>query len=335
MVPRAFIGAITPGELASYLDVIEEGLEYVGFSEIYKEPRLFIKPNLTFPTYQPGVMTTPVAIEAAILALKARGSRLLVGEADSGGYNPFPMEEVYRETGINDLAARQGVNVVNLSKFETREIEVRKGRRTLKVALPRLLTDELDGLVTMPVPKIHMNTGVSLTFKNQWGCIPQPSDRLRLHPYFKEVVVAVNRAVRTRFAIVDGTFGLNRSGPMRGDPVPLNWVLVTNDFGAGARLVCDLVGIDLRKIHHLRYAEKEGLIPASSEIVLNQPLEGFRSDESFYLHRAWTDWPGNLAFRNRGLAHLAYFSSFADPLHRLLYRVREPFYDYEKWKDQP
>lgn len=181
----------------------------------------------------------------------------------------------------------------------------------------------------MPVPKVHVNTGVSLTFKNQWGCIPEPTDRLRLHPYFRHVVLEVNKAVKAKVAIVDGKYGLNVNGPMRGSPVELDWVLVTNDIEAGARLTCELMQVLLEKIPHLKYAKELGLVPEVDEIIVNQDIRPFLR-EKFYLRREWTDYPGFLAFHNPLLAYLAYFSPLAETLHRVLYLFREPFYDYRR-----
>jgi uncharacterized protein (DUF362 family) len=130
---------------------------------------VFVKPNLTFPSYRPGVMTSPDAVEAALTAILDYTPRVYVGDADSGGYNPFSMDEVYRETGLVERAARLGVSIVNLSREARSSIELPVGRRRLRVELPRLLTEEIDLLVTMPVPKMHANSTVSLTFKNQWG----------------------------------------------------------------------------------------------------------------------------------------------------------------------
>jgi uncharacterized protein (DUF362 family) len=181
----------------------------------------------------------------------------------------------------------------------------------------------------MPVPKVHTNTGVSLTFKNQWGCIPEPNDRLRLHPHFKETVVAVNHAVKARTAVIDGRFGLNRSGPMKGDDVYLGWLAVASDLGTGARLACELMRLQLEEFPHLRYARRLGLVPDWDEIECNTVLEPFLGPQ-FHLKRILTDYPGYLAFHSSRLAHLAYFSRWATPLHRLLYRFREPFYDYSR-----
>jgi uncharacterized protein (DUF362 family) len=324
---RAFLGRLDD-DCSNYLALIAEGLNFIGFGAgLPARPKVFVKPNLTFPTYQPGVMTSPAALEATLIALKAYTPDLWLGDSDSGGYNPFSMDEVYATTGIAEFAERHGVEVVNLSRVARVPFTFRAGGRNITIQMPRLLVDEIDLLVTMPVPKIHMNTKVSLTFKNQWGCIPEPNDRLRLHPHFAETIVAINKAVRAGCAIIDGTYGLNRSGPLRGDPVRLGWVCVTNDIGAGARLGCELMGVPLEKVGHLRYAESQGLIPTLDEIELNTELEPFRGPV-FYLRRDWTDLPGLMAFQNSALAHIAYFSRWSALLHRLLYKFREPFYAY-------
>lgn len=318
----------------NYLSLIQRGLEWIQFESLLPSSgaRVFIKPNLTFPTYRPGVMTSPEAIEAAILAIREYTPNIILGDADSGGYNRFSMSEVYKETGIADFAQRHGVSVVNLSDGPRKPVEFRYKRKNLKIELPTLLTDEIDLLVTMPVPKVHANTTVSLSFKNQWGCIPEPTDRLRLHPYLERVLVEVNKAVKSQVVIMDGKYGLNNNGPMLGDPVDLNWVMVTSDIGSAARIACELMQIKLNEVKHLRYADRGyRLIPQLDEIALNQPLESFKKTK-FVLKRKLTDYPGYLAFNSAFLAYIGYFSPLAGILHKLLYLVREPFYDYEQHK---
>ena len=325
--PRAYIASLDDG----YAEAISRGMDWVGLAKSIKpSDTVFIKPNLTYPYYSPGVMTHTDAIEAAIIGLKDYTPNIIIGDADSGGYNRFSMEEVYKEIGLNKIAKKYGVEVVNLSKLERKTITFNYKSRNFSLDLPRLLTDEINLLVTMPVPKVHANTGVSLTFKNQWGCIPSPNDRLRLHPYLKHVLLEVNKAVKAGAAIIDGKYGLNVNGPMKGCPVELNWVLVTNDIGAGSLVACELMQIPLEKIDHLRYAKNQGFIPEFDEISVNQDLRPFLK-EKFILKREWTDYPGFLAFHNPILAHLAYFSPLADLLHRILYLFRKPFYNYEKY----
>ncbi|OGO47018.1 MAG: hypothetical protein A2W34_08480 [Chloroflexi bacterium RBG_16_64_32] len=323
-MPNVFVSRIA----GDYLGAIRAGLDHIGLSAfVSRSSVLFVKPNLTLPVYSPGVMTSIAALEAVLIALSDYTPNLILGDSDPGGYNRFSMDAVYHRTGIFDIAARLGVKVVNLSRVERRRVSLSVGKREVEIGLPRLLTDDIDFLVTVPVPKVHMYTVLSLAFKNQWGCIPEPGDRLRLHPYFNEVVLRVNELVKTRVAVVDGSYGLDESGPLRGRPVPLGWVVVADSPGAAARVVCDLLQIPVERVPHLRLAAERGLVPPFERIVLNQDLGPFVADP-FHRHLALTDYPGLLAFRSPVLAYLAYFSPFAALLHKLLYLFRKPFYDY-------
>lgn len=317
-------------EQSTYAAAISAGLDYIQFGQqISPNSHIFIKPNLTFPEFRPGVMTNPEAVEAAICAIRDYTPNIYMGDSDSGGYNRFSMDQVYETTGIHSIAKKYDVKIVNLSKVERRNISFQYRGRSFSLALPTILMDEMDHLITMPVPKVHANTGVSLTFKNQWGCIPENTDRLHLHPYFKHVILEVNRAVHADFAIIDGKWGLTDNGPMKGRAIPLNWVLVSNSIGSGAQIGCDLMGVQLEKIVHKKYAKKMGFIPDRKDIEVSQDISALIR-EPFKLKRKWTDWPGYLAFYNPWIAYLAYFSPLAGFLHKLLYLVREPFYDHDQ-----
>jgi len=62
---RVFLDRIST---AGYLKIIQRGLDYIGFGGLVSpDAKVFVKPNLTFPTYRPGVMTSLPAVEAAIL----------------------------------------------------------------------------------------------------------------------------------------------------------------------------------------------------------------------------------------------------------------------------
>jgi uncharacterized protein (DUF362 family) len=284
-----------------------------------------IKPNLTFPVYRRGVMTNPEAIEALVVHLKDLGCRVTICESDSGGYNRFSMTEVFRATGISDLASRYGVGLVNLSGLPARNIAVSAGLRRLRVPLPVLLLDETDLFITMPVPKVHANTVISGAIKNQWGVIQEPGLRLKLHPYFQHVIYAVNKALPATVAITDGKYGLNRNGPMRGQAVELDWLMLCDNVFASDLVMSDLMGISWLSVPHLRSCcRKEGL-PPIERMEFSQDWQPFRKFR-FELHREWTDLPGFATFHSRVLAYIGYESALATPLHWLLYRFREPFY---------
>jgi uncharacterized protein (DUF362 family) len=321
-VPRVYIAKLSD----DYLPAIEGGFDWLRPAVSLKwGDRVAVKPNLTFPLFRKGVMTNPDAIEALVVYLKNFTDKITICESDSGGYNRFSMDEVFARTGIEDLASRLGVRIVNMSRSPSREIRVRHWMKTLSVPLPILLIDESDWLITMPVPKVHLNAIVSISLKNQWGVIQEPAIRLKLHPYFKEVIYEVNKALPKTIAVVDGKYGLTRTGPLKGDCVDLDWILVGNDIFYTDLIVTDLMGLDYRSIPYLRYAFKKEGIHSVENVECNTDFRAFKK-EQFYLQRAWTDYPGVLTFNSRLLAYLGYESSAAKPLHRFLYKFREPFY---------
>jgi uncharacterized protein (DUF362 family) len=320
-VPRLFIDRLDRG----YDDVIERGFAFLGASaHIGPQDRVAIKPNLTFPVFRPGVMTNPEAVEALLRYLTNYTSRITVCEADSGGYNRFSMTQVFQEIGLDKIAKRYGARLVNLSHEPSRPIRVRAGLRRLAVPMPTSLLDDTDLFITLPVPKVHVNTRNSGAIKNQWGTIQNPADRLRLHPYFKEVVYAINKIHRRALAIVDGKWGLTRSGPLRGDAVELNWMLLSDNLFAADAMVSRLQGFSPAEIPYLRWILKREGVGAHPEIACNTDWREFA--HAFELKREWTDYPGLIAFRSRVMAYLGYESPLARPLHKLLYKFREPFY---------
>jgi uncharacterized protein (DUF362 family) len=262
------------------------------------------------------------------VALKDYTDRIIVGEADSGGYNRFSIDAVLEKTGIKHLEGRYGIRVVNLSRLPHRPIEFRSRGRTLNVSLPLLLLDETSLLVTAAVPKIHMYAGMSAAVKNLWGCIPDPALRPQLHPSLGKVLFEITKRLPSSLAVVDGRYGLNRCGPMEGDTVELNWLMVADDLYAADVACCHLMQIDPSSIHYLRFVGQEGALSGVEHIEFSQDWREFVRDK-FYLKRQWTDYPGLLAFRSRLVAYFAYYSPAAGFLHRMLYLFRQPFYDYK------
>lgn len=306
---------------ADYTPGLRRGLAWMNASSpVPRNATVFIKPNLTFPVYRKGVMTNPECVEALVVALKDYTDRIVIGEADSGGYNKFNIADVQEKIGLKALEKKYGVRVMNLSTMPRREIVIRSGRRRVAFPFPSAL-DEADVVFSVAVPKIHMNTLVSMSVKNLWGCIPETTARLKLHPYLGDVLREVIRNLKRTVAVIDGRYGLNRSGPMLGDPVELNWLMMADNLYAADTACCRLMQINPSRVPYLSHG--------APEPEWNQGWEPFVR-EKFYLKRAWTDYPGLLAFNSPALSYLAYFSPLAGVLHKLLYLFRKPFYDYEK-----
>jgi uncharacterized protein (DUF362 family) len=323
--PKIFLKHIK----GDYFEQIVEGFSYIDIdNKIEYGDTVFIKPNLTYPYYKKGVMTSPDCVEQIVIALKNYTKNIYIGESDGGGYNRFSMNEVYEKTGLSEIAKKHNVRLVNLSQLDSRNIHFNYRKMEFSIPLPKFLLDEVKLFITVPVPKVHANVGVSMSIKNQWGCIQEPSMRLKLHPYFAKVIYEINKALKVNLSIIDGRYGLNRNGPMRGDPLELNWLMVSNNILAADKICSLIMGIDPESVNYLKfYEDNETLAPIES-FQFSRDYKHFIGPQ-FYLKRELLDYPGYFAFQSSLLAYLAYHSPVSKLLHKILYLFREKFYEHD------
>jgi uncharacterized protein (DUF362 family) len=299
---------------------IEAALEEAGvLARIGADTRVALKPNLTYPVPRPGVTTTP-ALFAALAEVIRRRTRHLVAVESDGGYGAWSADEAFEGHGFPAMARDIGFEVVNLSKEASEPIEYRArgGSRTLP--LPVRLLHATDLLVSVPVPKVHSMTQVSLALKNQWGCIPDDM-RMRNHHLFEEAVLAIDRRLRPA-VLADGTWFLDDNGPMEGTPVRMDLVIGASDAGSFDRYVSELMGFDWQRVPHLRRAaRRDQLPPRLDSIRANAPPAAFRT-RTFRLRRTPRNWIALAGFRSRFLTWFGYESWFGRVvLHKVLYAV--------------
>jgi len=282
--------------------------------------RVFVKPNLTWRTHIPGVTVRPEFLEALTAVLVSRGAVVYIGESD-GGYHGFVAEQAFEGHGLYRIAAKYGARLVNLSTVPSEEVTVKVGNRTLRLRLPTLLLRDVDVFITVPVPKVHAMTGVSLAFKNQWGCLPDPM-RLRQHHQFAEAIIGINKALRPKLALFDAEYILNKNGPLIGEPMRKGLLIAARDLGAGSLVCCLIMGIDPWSIKHHRLAAREGMFPMNmSEVELNTQVSQFCTERCSLQHTL-VNRLALLAFNSRFLTTLLYDSWLADLAHRALYTLR-------------
>lgn len=283
---------------------------------------IFIKPNLTYPVYKKGV-TTRVDFVKALLNVFTEfnhGLKIYIGEGE-GGYNSFSMTEAFKSMGFYELEKEfPQVKIINLSKIPSKEVEIDTLKGTYKIALPEIFFNEIDFSISCPVPKVHCMTKISLSYKNQWGCLPDIM-RLKNHYMFDHLISKISDILKFKYAFLDGKYGLNINGPMVGDPVEVNWFVAANSLGAFDMIVSEMMGFDWRKVGHLKMAAKYGFIPRREDIEIIGDIESLK--RKFVLKRNFWNYPALAAFHSKRLTHLFYFSRWAKPLHNLMYIFRK------------
>ena len=283
---------------------------------------IFIKPNLTYPNFKAGVTTRSDFVAALVDALRKINSKtkIYIGEGE-GGYNSFSMTDAMRKMGFFEIAQNYpNVEIINLSRMETKIVTLKANGKSYPLRLPEIFFKEIDFSITCPLPKMHCMTGITLSFKNQWGCLPDVM-RLKNHYVFDEIIGQVCDKLKFRYAFLDGKYGLDNNGPMAGDPVEVNWFVASNSLGAFDMVVSDMMGVDWRRIGHLKMAEKYGFMPVKNEIQIIGYPDSMR--RQFTLKRDFWNYPALAAFHSSKLTHLFYFSVWAKLLHDIMYTFRK------------
>jgi uncharacterized protein (DUF362 family) len=318
---RAYVSSLRQRDTPSLAKGIGEAIDFLRVGGLIQpSTRVFLKPNLTYPHHKRGVTTSPTFIEATVAVLRDFTRQITVVESD-GGSRAWTAEQAFEGHGIYETCRRYDVESANLTPLPRKTVSTRIGDREVAVELPVLLLEECDVFITLPVPKVHAMTGVSLALKNQWGCLPD-TKRLRNHPQFPHKVLAINQLLGTRLALFDGTWFLDRTGPMDGDPVEMDLLIASDGPCAGSLVCCEIMGIDPEQVPHKRLARRLGLFPKDlSAIELNVapselPRRRFRLRRTFLNHLALG------AFHSRWATWFVYESVFAKPVHELLYLVR-------------
>jgi len=324
--PKAFIAPAR-----DYEQTLRAGLHWLGAAEHLRQAGgIFLKPNLTYPQFRPGVTTTREVIEAAVQVLTEINPRVVIGESD-GGYGSFEIEAAFQSFDLYNLGRRYGAAVVNLSRepVETCNFATRRGAIFLE--MPRFILRENFVTVTLPVPKVHCMTGVSLSFKNQWGCLPDMM-RLRLHYNFNEIIGPINRRLNVGLAIVDGTYGLTRNGPIaEGKAVEPGWLVMSRQAAVADRVASYLMGLRLEDYAHYRRIGETEPLPQLAEIEANQELEPFRAQTpKFYLKRHFWNYVAMTTWYSRRWSYIVYESRLTGLLHRIMYSFREKPKDFRQ-----
>lgn len=283
---------------------------------------IFIKPNLTYPYYKEGVTTRIEFVRALIAALRALNEKTIiyVGEGE-GGYHSFSMSQAFIRMGFDKLERDfKHVKVINLSQMRTADAVLETSRGPYRIRLPEIFFREIDFAISCPVPKVHCMTGISLSYKNQWGCIPDVM-RLKNHYMFSYIISRIGETLKFRYAFLDGRYALDNNGPMAGDPVEVNWFAASNSLGAFDAVVAGMMGVNWKKIKHLRVADKYGLVPDAAAIRVIGDVKSLR--RKLALKRNFWNYPALFAFHSRALTHLFYFSRSAKLLHDIMYTFRK------------
>lgn len=315
MTNKIFIEKVLDGRITN--DIMRKALNWIGLSDAVKRnSKIFIKPNFTFPSFKRGVTTSPEYIEMLVRVLKENTDDITIGESD-GGYNSWKAEAAFKGHNLEYISKKYNVKLVNLCKTEKTSIQVVKQNITYNVPFPRFLKEETNIFITMPVPKVHCMTGVSLSMKNQWGLIPDTM-RMKYHHIFNEAILELNKVFSNYFVVADGTYILNTTGPMFGDPLKKDMIIASNNFGSFEAALCEIMSINIHDIPHLKFAQTKGFIPKKIEdIEFNKKVLEFKYQSNLVISNR--SKITRKVFKSKCLTYVLYTSLFGRFIHEIYY----------------
>lgn len=250
-------GSYASDELAGALVGV---MEPFGGMQSFVSPgdRVLIKPNLLSAKGPERAITThPNLVEAVAFLVRSCGAEPLVGDSPGGAIRGI--ERVWKNTGMQEMAERNGLELIN---FEASGLEeVISGSYTFHIARPVL---EADVIINMPKLKTHTLTLLTCGIKNIFGTIPgfRKAGMHKKYPKpaeFSRMLVELFGLVKPALTIVDAVTAMEGNGPSSGSPRKIGLLLASPDAVAVDAVAGDLVGFRRGQIDTTSMADEAGI----------------------------------------------------------------------------
>ena len=220
---------------------------------IHPDERVLIKPNCVRPeTPETGVTTDGKVVDAVIESLQEAGIRdIVIAEGGNPG-----TEKAFRLTGLEDVAERRGVPLVNLNEDEWKEVHIPGAAALERVRIARTVLD-CDRIINVPKLKIHHMAQVTLSLKNLMGVIVDNRGRV-MHDRLDEKIVDLASLFRPALNVVDGIVGAELDEVV-GEPIHSNVVIAGVNMVSVDVVGSAVMGLDPNEIRHIQMAAQRGL----------------------------------------------------------------------------
>jgi uncharacterized protein (DUF362 family) len=219
-----------------------------------------------------GINTNPDVVEAVFLYLQEKfDAEFWIG--DSPIINTDTIN-AFDQSGYSHLLERKDLKFINLDDRPPIELDIPEGQILTKIKVTGYWED-IDSIISIPVLKMHMHCGASLSFKNLKGLIYK-RNKIKLHHFrapelidnlkksmkkVKELDVAISDLLhifKPSLSIIDATYALEGMGPSSGTCVKLDTIIASTNY-----LAADIVSLaisqpswSLKDVPHLELISK-------------------------------------------------------------------------------
>jgi len=245
--------ALTRGQVAEHRELLSKLLnaamqKLTGASDAAAAWRRYFKPSdrIGIKVNTLGLSTQPAVVDAIVAGLRSTG----VPAQNIIIWDRFDVELTQAGFKLNKSSTGvqcRGTDAQSCGSGYQRNIEV-SGR--IGSCFSKIVAEEVNALISVPVLKDHNLAGVSLGMKNFFGAIHNPNkyhpntyDEHGCDPYIADVVAHRFIAPKWRLTVCDATRAQYHAGPTRnpGFAWPFGGMLVGADFVATDAVATDLL----------------------------------------------------------------------------------------------
>jgi uncharacterized protein (DUF362 family) len=235
-------------------------------SVVWRGANVLVKPNVALPAKAgTGIVTDARVVEAVTkVVLERNPKRVVIGEGSSVGYDlPVRLDSIHcmEAAGVVEVAKKLGVELVDLNRDEHVKVRVADAFVMERFAIAKTAL-EADVIISLPVIKTHIRTGITCGLKNMKGVLPG-NEKKRTHKLgLDRGIVDLNRVAKPTFTIVDGITGVQGAWGSESDGVdgvPLDLIIAGSDVVAVDAVCATVAGFDVRGILHIQLAAQANL----------------------------------------------------------------------------
>lgn len=230
---------------------------------------VLVKPNyITADHPSTGITTDARVVEGVVKFLKERGVEDVVIGEGSGFADTL---EAFRVAGVDRVAERWGVGLVDLNRDEFVEVRPPSPLALRRVRVARTAVER--AVVSVPKLKVHRLATVTLGLKNVMGAL---ASKGRMHNgRLHENIADLASVLRPSLTVIDGVVAGEVHETSR-SPVRMDLVIASADPVAADAVGAAVMGIRPEEVKHLVLAARKGLGTLRLEEieVVGEPIEG-------------------------------------------------------------
>jgi len=228
--------------------------------------KILLKPNLTLDVAKKKrACTNPIVIASLIDLIREAGGEPFVGESSMVGCNTM---SAYEKSGLKEICEEKNVPFIDFNSCEPVCVELPNGVFIKEIVIPKDIFS-FSKIISVPVLKTHLLTGVTLGLKNTKG-MQYRDEKIKLHSMGLQMlhtgIVDINtdfngqiKSIRPDLIVIDGSYGQEGEGPIGGDIIKMDVIIAGTDAVATDSTACRIMGINPYDIAHIRMAWERGL----------------------------------------------------------------------------